>query len=140
MNAIKATFSAPKKAVDIRGFRKEKAFYRQVSLFSGKKEVVTVRFYGSGSTCYCCVWVNFPHSGYPGEYPTQHPVGGGKCSTFNQDKESEAFANACTMAGYSFSERIKGRGMRSGDTGMLALYAIGESLGFADLWDHSANA
>ena len=137
---IKATFAAPKKDISIKAFRKEKSFYRQMSLFSGQKELVTVRFYGSGSTCYCCVWVNFPHSGYLGEYPTQHPVGCGKCNTFNQDKESEAFSNACTMAGYSFSERIKGRGMGMYDTGYKALLSIGEALGFSNLWIHSANA
>ena len=137
---IKATFAAPKKDISIKAFRKEKSFYRQMSLFSGQKELVTVRFYGSGSTCYCCVWVNFPHSGYLGEYPTQHPVGGGKCNTFSQDKESEAFSNACTMAGYSFDAHLSAGDMNIGNIGHEALLSIAESLGFTESWILSANA
>lgn len=138
---MKAVFKAPATEANIRPYRKEKrGFYKQISVFSGQKEVVTVRFYLTGETVCCCVWVNFPHPGYLGEYPEQHPVGGGKCNTMNADRESTAFENACAMSGYTFSERITGAGMRYCDKGMEALLSIPAKLGFSDVWAHEAHA
>lgn len=137
---MEATFSAPQKEVSLRKFRLEKGFYKQLTLFSETKSVVDVRFYKRGETVCCCVWVNHPHFGYPGEYHTQHPCGGGKDDTFGHDRESAAFSDACKMAGYSFSEPIRGRGMAKGDKAMDALLSIGQLLNYHELWVHSANA
>ena len=138
--SIKATFAAPTDISDdfLRGYRlenKSRGFYKQLSVISGKKQVVDVRFYLRGETVLCCLWVNFPHSGYSGEYPTQHPVGRGK-----SDSEISAFSRACHSAGYSFDAHLSAGDMNIGNIGHEALLSIAESLGFTESWILSANA
>lgn len=88
-------------------YRKEKGFYRQISIICPRdgSSIVTARFYWPGrdgaSNCYACVWI------WGGD---SHGHGGGKAGGYGYHKESAALESALHNAGVYLSENIGGRG------------------------------
>ncbi len=88
-------------------YRKEKGFYRQISMIDSRdgSAIVQARWYWPGrdgaSNCYCCVWIHGDDS---------HGRGGGKAGGYGYHKESSALQEALNAAGVSMSEGIDGRG------------------------------
>ena len=88
-------------------YRKEKGFYRQISMVDSRDgtQIVQARFYWPGregaSNCYCCVWIHGDDL---------HGSGGGKAGGYGYHKESAALEEALSAAGIRMSEGIGGRG------------------------------
>lgn len=91
--------------INAKSHRKENSFYKSLQIVAydpaNKKEYsngfstpLDVRFYGSGSTVYCCIW---------GSVNGQHFNGSSKAGGYGYDKESSAFAGALEKAGFNVS-------------------------------------
>ena len=88
-------------------YRKEKGFYRQITMIDSRdgSAIVTARFYWPGrdgaSRCYACIWIN-------GDSVYGHA--GGYAGGYGYHKESAALSDAIGRAGVTLTEGIAGRG------------------------------
>jgi len=120
---------------NIESYRKERSFYKAISLIDLDKgqEVASVRFYGPASTVYCVAWLFV--DGYADNLTSAR--GYGKASGGGYHKESAAMSEALQAAGVRLAEPIEGRGdgvMRE------ALQALAAHLGIARPYIHHAHA
>lgn len=100
--------------------RKEDKFQRSVSAIRPFKKnethavaVVDARFYWTGSTCYCCVWIS--------DWNGPRRNGSGKAGGYGYHKASAALDAALGAAGVKLSEPIGGRGDSAMDSAILAV-------------------
>lgn len=99
---IKAVLPLKNTDGEIAKNRKEKNFYKQISIVDRNlKEIIVARFYSTQSTTYCCLWVR--KSGL-------YLSGGGKTSGWGYHRGSEALQNAINDAGIILNKNIGGRG------------------------------
>ena len=83
--------------INAKAHRRENSFYKSLSLvnFNSKTKQfntpLDVRFYGSASVIYCCVWGSIKESYFNGS---------GKAGGYGYDKASAAFSAALTSAGF----------------------------------------
>jgi len=102
--------------------RKEDHFYKEWALvgLNDKREIhkfIDIRFYGSGSVVYCCVWV---HDGRE-DKGMPYLSGSAKAGGYGYHKESAAMEAALNDAGFTFAAHFGG----CGDSAMrVALEAI----------------
>jgi len=101
--------------------RKEKHFTAQYSIVtSDYSQPVILRLYGTQSTNYACLWVN---------YKEVHISGGGKAGGYGYHRASAAAQVAINNAGIVLSQDIDGRGEGAIQD---ALKAIARALGLSD--------
>lgn len=92
-----------KEGINAKAHRKENSFFTSYQLVSfdptkkadynkGFNTNLDVRFYGSGSTVYCCIW---------GSIKGTYFNGSGKAGGYGYDKKSAAFASALISAGFN---------------------------------------
>lgn len=132
---MKADVSKLHQADTIRQNRKEKGFYREISIIDpvDGSAIVAARLYWPGrdgaSNCYACVWINGN---------SNHGAGGGKAGGYGYHKESAAIQEALESAGVALSEDIGGRG----DQAMFeALEAVAKAVtGKRKVFRHIAHA
>lgn len=88
---------------EVRKYRKENNFYRSLQLVcfnperigkysNGFSTVLNVRFYGTQAMTYCCIW---------GSINKIYFHAGGKAGGYGYDRESAAFSEALTNAGFN---------------------------------------
>ena len=114
-------------------FRRENSFWSELALIDldRGRDVVNVRFYGSGATVYCVAWFSlwqyeFPGAGLCGA--TASCRGMGKAGGYGYHKPSAAMSEAFQDAGIVLSNDISG----VGDTAMLdAMLALAAHVGIA---------
>ena len=101
----KVTAFEPKCPDNIHLFRKEKHFYRQVSIINldTAEEVLIYREYRTNAVSYSCLWVDTPAGADPCR-------GGGKAGGWGYHRPSAAAQEAFTAAGFTFAELIAGIG------------------------------
>lgn len=91
--------------INAKAHRKQNSFYKSYQLvsfdpdkkdtyFKGFNTCLDVRFYGSGSTIYCCIW---------GSLNGVYYNGSGKAGGYGYDKERTAFEAALNCAGFEVS-------------------------------------
>lgn len=104
----------PQQSERIRSHRKERSFWKQLSLIDMDegKEAVCVRWYGAGETSYCCVWAN-----------GHNARGAGKAGGGGYHKASASMAQAMNDAGFRFDQDFDGRGDSAMDEALLAIAA-----------------
>lgn len=128
------TFTPATDRRNIENYRRERSFYKAISLIDLDKgqEVASVRFYGPSSTVYCVAWLFV--DGYRNLTSAR---GYGKASGGGYHKESAAMSEALQAAGVRFAEPIEGRG----DGAMRdALQTLATHLGIARPYIHHAHA
>jgi len=107
-----------KQSSNVRTCRKEKGFYRQISIMCVSDGAVPViaRFYWPGrdgaSNCYACAWIR-------GDDAFGH--GGGKAGGYGYHKESAALSDALDSAGVTLPDPIDGRGGMAMREALLAV-------------------
>lgn len=78
--------------------RKESKFSSSYTIVAmtekGFGQPLSVRFYWTGQTCYCCVWGSVNDEGFNGS---------GKAAGWGYDKQSAALSMALTSAGFEVS-------------------------------------
>ncbi len=130
----KCTITPNHDAPGVHANRKENSYYsglKAVTVHKGRlHELVDARFYGSGSRCYCCVWISCPpnkknHSGL-------WTSGGGNAGGYGYDKPSAALESALSKAGVSLSVPLAGTGENE-----RALMDVCAALGFSKKQVHS---
>lgn len=100
---MKISINSLKDGINAKAHRKENSFFSSYQLVSfdptksaeyhkGFNTNLDVRFYGSGSTVYCCIW---------GSIRGTHFNGSGKAGGYGYDKKSAAFSSALTSAGFN---------------------------------------
>ena len=131
-------FEPRESSKNIAHYRRENSFYAQWSLMdSDGRDVVTARFYGSGSVVYCVVWVSLWRHGFPAAGETGSCRGCGKAGGGGYHKQSAAMADALEDAGFRFSDGIAG----VGETAMrAALESIARHAGISRYFIHQAHA
>lgn len=94
-------------------YRKESSFWKQISAIDPAtgSEIVIARWYGSGATVYCCLWI----------HGKVHGSGAGKAGGYGYHKPSAALQVAIEQSGISTSERIDGRGDSAMDEAIKAI-------------------
>lgn len=127
--------------------RKESSFYREVSALvpsvypDSFRSVVTVRFYGAGTTVYCCVWIHTRDA--------RGTIGAGaKAGGYGYHKESAALAAALDRAGVQLEsqsepgERYQPGGLSArGDSAILEVVkAVARAAGAPRARIHKAHA
>lgn len=123
----------------IQSYRKESSFHAQWSLIDldTGKDVVTVRFYGSGATVYCVAWASLWRHRFPKAGETGTCRGCGKAGGYGYHKASAAMDEALSDAGFTLSEDFGG----VGETGMRgSLEAIARHAGITRPMIHQAHA
>jgi hypothetical protein len=107
----------PRESEKIRSHRKERSFWKQLSLIdlNTGREALCVRWYGAGEVSYCCVWAN-----------RQNARGAGKAGGGGYHKASASFAYAMSDAGFTLAEDIDGRGDSAIDGALDAIAAAFE--------------
>lgn len=84
-----------KDGINARAHRKEDKFDSSLILVTYKlgkfNQPIDVRFYFTGSTCYCCIW---------GSIKGKHFSGSGKAGGYGYDKKSAAMSSALQSAGF----------------------------------------
>lgn len=95
-------------------FRKESSFWKQISAIDPRmgRELVTARWYGSGSTVYCCLWVHGDG---------RHGSGAGKAGGYGYHKPSAALHVAIELAGIKLDQAIHGRGDQDMESAIEAI-------------------
>jgi len=100
---MKISINNLKEGINARSHRKEDKFNSSLQIVSfdptktaeyhkGFNTNLDVRFYGSGTTVYCCIW---------GSIKGTHFNGSGKAGGYGYDKKSAAFASALISAGFN---------------------------------------
>lgn len=133
------TFEPRETSKNIESYRREKSFYQQWTLIDLDKgvDVITVRFYGPGSTVYCVAWVSLWRHGFPAAGSTGSCRGHGKAGGYGYHKASAAMSEALADAGFTLAESISG----VGESAMRkALEAIARHAGIARPYIHQAHA
>ncbi|MGV1944852.1 MULTISPECIES: hypothetical protein [unclassified Agrobacterium] len=128
------TFTPATDRRNIESYRRERSFYKAISLIDLDKgqEVASVRFYGPNSTVYCVTWLFV--DGYRALTSAR---GYGKASGGGYHKESAAMSEALQAAGVRLAEPIEGRG----DGAMReSLQALAAHLGIARPYINHAHA
>ena len=95
-------------------FRKESSFWKQISAIdpgTGRESVIA-RWYGSGSTAYCCIWVHGAE---------KHGSGAGKAGGYGYHKPSAALQVAIEKAGIRLDQAIDGRGDQAMESAIEAI-------------------
>lgn len=94
----KVTKFTPKDGINAKAHRKEDKLFRAYKLFDceSKDEVVDLRVYWAGSTCYACVWMR----GTEGKRAT----GSAKAGGWGYDKQEAAVKSAFQAAGVEIEE------------------------------------
>ena len=121
-------------------YRKEKGFFRQESLVvMHNREPVNlaaVRWYSTGATVYCCVWIHAKGPNIPGDgFVNVYLSGSGKADGYGYCKQSAAMAEALESAGINLPFSLHGTGMFN-----EALDEIAAGCGFKKCWIVSAHA
>jgi hypothetical protein len=103
---------------NIEHYRRESSFRQGVKLIDldNGNTPIDARFYGSGATVYCVVWIMGDAQGY------------GKAGGYGYHKASTAFEEALSRAGVRLGQWVGGVGDGAIDG---ALLAIAEHLGIA---------
>ncbi|MDK3074095.1 hypothetical protein QO034_13315 [Sedimentitalea sp. JM2-8] len=111
---MQVTSFTPQSTDGIHKYRKDGKLDCQWSLvdLNTGREIVIVRTYWPGSTCYACVWTHDP-LGYGG--------GGGRAGGGGYCKQSAAVADALGAAGFKFDSAIAGVGMTAIDDALKAI-------------------
>lgn len=93
----------PRRDDNLHKCRRESSFRRQLSLvdLDTGRETAIVRFYGSGSRAYCCVWVHHGNT---------RASGSAWAGGYGYHKESAAMDSALRIAGFTFAEYFDGVG------------------------------
>jgi hypothetical protein len=102
----------PQQSERIHSHRKEKSFWKQLSLvdLDEGREEVCVRWYGAGETSYCCVWAN-----------AHKARGAGKAGGGGYHKASASMQAAMNDAGFRFADAFDGRGNGAMEDALLAI-------------------
>lgn len=95
MNTVNKSFDFSQMNVDstesIRTFRKEKGFYKSLTLVALYGEEIRsfaeIRHYATKATNYCCIWMHSPVLGLYGQT-------GGKAGGYGYDRSESAFSSA----------------------------------------------
>ena len=126
-------FSPREDKRNIEHFRRENSFWKEVSLIDldTGTSAAEARFYGSGQTVYCVIWIHGWH------YHTESARGYGKAGGYGYHKPSAALSAALKAAGVTLEESIAGRGDEVMKEAMRALAA---DLGIARPYVHEAHA
>lgn len=101
---MKANIQNIRESDRISTYRKERGFYRQISILdpADGSDIITARFYWPGeSICYCCIWV-YGNS--------VHGSGAGRAGGYGYHKKSAALSEAIADSGIKLSDAIGGRG------------------------------
>jgi hypothetical protein len=100
---------------DIRKYRRENLFKSQISVVekSTLSEPITCRFYLSGATAYCVIWINTNNALY---------VGKGKAGGYGIHRTSGALQDAINSLGIVLDSSIDGRGDSAIDSALKALH------------------
>lgn len=90
----------PKDAINAKAHRKENKLYRAYKLFDceSKDELVDVRVYWAGHTCYACVWMR-------GNKKGERATGSAKAGGYGYDKQESAVKSAFQAAGVEIEDR-----------------------------------
>lgn len=96
--------------------RKEKGFYKQISLINSKfKTVITARFYATKNDVYCCIWLQDSKNQIYRGGSSRAGGGGG------YDLMSQAGAFALNELGFEFDEGIAGVGQTQFESALIAI-------------------
>ena len=135
-------FSPRESRKNIASYRREASFWREMSLIDldKGKDVVNVRFYGSGATVYCVAWFSLWTYDFPGAElcgGTASCRGMGKAGGYGYHKASAAMQEALEDAGITLPADIAG----VGDEAMRdALLALAKHVGIERPFIHTAHA
>lgn len=90
----------PKNAINAKAHRKENKLYRAYKLFDceSKDELVDVRVYWAGHTCYACVWMR-------GNKKGERATGSAKAGGYGYDKTEAAVKSAFIAAGVTLEHQ-----------------------------------
>lgn len=132
----KVTNFTPKEGLNT-SHRREKGFHSSYTLFDiadrdtmGRpSQVVEIRVYWGGETCYACAWVGYKYANVP------HSVNGSaKAGGYGYDKIEQACKHALISAGFEFDTNH--RELQPED----ALSLIADYLGLIDTFVFKAHA